>query len=104
MNEGLACAAAQVISAAVQVLCCVSRPRPDLRKCGAFANQNPAPLRRLLLVPTRTATADPRGENVSALETPPANDVSRLERGLVVLDNRRSPSCPCWPGGNPFTV
>ena len=50
-----------------------------------ICDQNPSPLSRLLVLAEKHRHW-PRAENTSALETSARHEVSRMERGLVVLE------------------
>ena len=57
----------------------------DLPQLQSICQQNPSPLSRLLLFTTEHLDW-PKNENVDVLETRARHEVSKLERGLVVLE------------------
>lgn len=61
------------------------RSSSDLPQLQAICRQNPSPIARLLLFTTEHLDW-PKTENVDVLETRARHEVSKLERGLVVLE------------------
>lgn len=61
------------------------RQRADLAMLRRLCEQRPSPISRMLMLATDHLDW-PKDENISVLETRARHEVSRLERGLVVLE------------------
>ncbi|HEX4119421.1 MAG TPA: MotA/TolQ/ExbB proton channel family protein [Verrucomicrobiae bacterium] len=85
IERGLALRVTKIIPSAVVGALEMCRTDDDLPMLRRICQQNPSPLSRLLLLADRHRQW-PRAENSSALETSARREVSRLERGLVVLE------------------
>ncbi|HEX3717461.1 MAG TPA: MotA/TolQ/ExbB proton channel family protein [Verrucomicrobiae bacterium] len=85
IERGLALRGAKIIPPAVVGALEICRTDEDLPMLRRICEQNPSPLGRLLLLAGKHRQW-PRAENSSALETSARHEVSRLERGLVVLE------------------
>jgi biopolymer transport protein ExbB len=85
VERGLALRNAKVIPRQVESGLETCRTADDLPMLRRICEQNPSPLSRLLLMADKHRSW-PRAENVGALETSARHEVSKLERGLVVLE------------------
>jgi biopolymer transport protein ExbB len=85
VERGLALRNAKVIPPQIESGLETCRTAEDLPMLRRLCEQNPSPLSRLLLMADRHRSW-PRAENVGALETSARHEVSKLERGLVVLE------------------
>jgi biopolymer transport protein ExbB len=85
IERGLALRAGRVLPPAVKGALETYRTTDDLPMLRRICQQHPSPLSRLLLLAERHRQW-PRTENASALETSARHEISRLERGLVVLE------------------
>lgn len=85
IERGLALRASKIIPPAVEGALANFRSIEDLPMLRRTCEQNPSPFSRLLIV-AEEHRAWPRTENASALETTARHEVSRLERGLVILE------------------
>jgi biopolymer transport protein ExbB len=85
IERGLALRASKVIPPAVESAMETCRTEGDLPMLRRICEQHPSPLSRLLLF--ADAHRDwPKSENIGALETRAHHEVSKLERGLVILE------------------
>jgi biopolymer transport protein ExbB len=85
IERGLALRAGKIIPSAVKGALETCRTTDDLPMLRRICQQHPSPLSRLLLLAERHRQW-PRAENASALETNARQEISRIERGLVVLE------------------
>jgi biopolymer transport protein ExbB len=85
IERGLALRAGKIIPSAVRGAMETCRTTEDLPMLRRICEQHPSPLSRLLLLAERHRLW-PREENASALETSARYEISKLERGLVVLE------------------
>ncbi len=85
IERGLALRAAKIIPPSVKGALETCRTTDDLPMLRRICQQHPSPLSRLLLLAERHRRW-PRTENASGLETSARHEISRLERGLVVLE------------------
>ena len=85
IERGFALRASKIIPSAVQGALETCRTTDDLPMLRRICQQHPSPLSRLLLLAERHRQWH-RTENASALETSARHEISRLERGLVVLE------------------
>jgi biopolymer transport protein ExbB len=85
IERGVALRADKIIPPAVKGALETCRTTDDLPMLRRICQQHPSPLSRLLLLAERHRQW-PRAENAGALETSARREISRLERGLVVLE------------------
>jgi biopolymer transport protein ExbB len=85
IERGLALRASKIIPPSVVGALDTFRTEEDLPMLRRICEQHPSPLSRLLLLAEKHRQW-PRPENSNALETSARHEVSRLERGLVVLE------------------
>ncbi len=85
VERGLALRARKVIPVEIEAALETCRNESDLPMFRRICEQHPSPIGRLLLF-ADTHRAWPKSENISALETRAHHEVSKLERGLVVLE------------------
>jgi len=85
IERGLALRLSRIIPPSVASALDTFRGPEDLPMLRRICEQHPSVLSRLLLLVDKRR-AWPKAENVSALETNARQEVSRLERGLVVLE------------------
>jgi biopolymer transport protein ExbB len=85
IERGLALRAAKVIPPAVLGALEACRVTDDLPMLRHICEQHPAPLSRLLVLAEKNRHWS-REDNASTIETSARQEVSRLERGLVVLE------------------
>jgi biopolymer transport protein ExbB len=85
IERGLALRESKIIPSAVRGALDTCRTDEDLPMLRRICEQHPSPLSRLLILAERHRHW-PRTENASALETSARHEVSRLERGLVLLE------------------
>jgi biopolymer transport protein ExbB len=85
IERGLALRVGKIIPPAVKGAMETCRTTEDLPMLRRICQQHPSPLSRLLMLAERHRQW-PRTENASALETSARLEISRLERGLVVLE------------------
>ena len=85
IERGMALRAGKVIPPAVKGALETCRTIDDLPMLQRICQQHPSPLSRLLLLAEKHRQW-PRAENASGLETSARHEISRLERGLVVLE------------------
>src|SRR5580658_10938593 len=85
IERGLALRNGRVIPPALRGALETLRNTEDLPMLRLICEQHPSPLSRLLLLAARNRQWS-RAENSSALETTARLEISRLERGLVVLE------------------
>ncbi len=85
IERGLALRTAKVIPPVVLSAVEACRTADDLPMLRNICRQHPSPLSRLLLLADKNRHWS-REDNASALETSARQEVSRLERGLVVLE------------------
>jgi biopolymer transport protein ExbB len=85
VERGLALREVKIIPPAVKGAMETCRTADDLPMLRRICQQHPSPFSRLLLLAERHRQW-PRTENASALETTARHEVSRLERGLVILE------------------
>jgi biopolymer transport protein ExbB len=85
IERGLALRAAKVMPPAVQGALETCRTAEDLPMLRRICQQHPSPLGRLLLLADKNRSWT-KADNANALETSARREISRLERGLVVLE------------------
>jgi biopolymer transport protein ExbB len=85
IERGVALRAEKIMPAVVRGALETCRTTEDLPMLRRICQQHPSPLSRLLLLAERHRQW-PRRENASGLETSARQEISRLERGLVVLE------------------
>lgn len=85
VERGLALRTRKVIPPEVEAALETCRTGGDVPMLRRICEQHPAPLSRLLLLAEKHRTW-PKAENIGALETSARHEVSKLERGLVVLE------------------
>ena len=85
IERGLALRSAKVMPPEVSSALETCRTAEDLPMLRRICQQHPSPLSRLLLRAEQYRHY-PRAENTGGLETAARHEVSRLERGLVVLE------------------
>jgi biopolymer transport protein ExbB len=85
IERGLALRAGKIIPPAVRGALETCRTTDDLPMLRRICQQHSSPLSRLLLLAEKHRQW-PRTENASGLETSARHEISRLERGLVVLE------------------
>jgi len=85
IERGLALRAAKVVPPVVLSALDACRSADDLPMLRNICRQHPAPLSRLLLLADKNRHW-PREDNARGLEISARKEVSRLERGLVVLE------------------
>jgi len=85
IERGFALRESKVLPATVQAALDTFRGPEDLPMLRRICEQHPSTLSRLLLLIDKRR-AWPKGENISALETSARREISRLERGLVILE------------------
>jgi len=85
IERGLALRVAKVMPPEVKSALETCRTTEDLPMLSRICQQHPSPLARLLLRAERNRHYS-RAENTGGLETAARHEVSRLERGLVVLE------------------
>jgi biopolymer transport protein ExbB len=85
IERGLALRAAKVLPPEVTAALETCRTTEDLPMLRRICQQHPSPLARLLLMAEKRRLYS-RAENVGGIETAARHEVSRLERGLVVLE------------------
>jgi biopolymer transport protein ExbB len=85
IERGLALRQSKVMPPEVRSAAETCRGADDLAMMRRICQQHPSPLARLLLLTDRNRHL-PRAENASGLETAARHEVSRLERGLVILE------------------
>jgi biopolymer transport protein ExbB len=85
IERGLALRVSKVMPPAVLSALDTFRTADDLPMLRRLCQQHPSPLARLLLLAEKRRRHS-RAENTSGLETAARHEVSRLERGLVVLE------------------
>ena len=85
IERGIALRASKVIPPALESALDTFRGAEDLPMLRRICEQHPSILSRLLLLADKRRSWS-KAENISALETSARHEVSRLERGLVVLE------------------
>ena len=85
VERGFALRQGRIIPASVRGALETYRSTEDLPMLRRICEQKPSPLSRLLVLAEKHRHW-PRAENTSALETSARHEVSRMERGLVVLE------------------
>jgi biopolymer transport protein ExbB len=85
IERGLALRASKIMPSEVLSALGTFRTVEDLPMLRRLCQQHPSPLARLLLVADKHRHYS-RDENTSGLETAARKEVSRLERGLVILE------------------
>jgi biopolymer transport protein ExbB len=85
IERGLALRECKVMPAEVKSALETCRTAEDLPMLRRICQQHPSPLGRLVLYAEKNRHF-PRSENASGLETTARHEVSRLERGLVILE------------------
>ncbi len=85
VERGLALRSQKVIPAQVEAALETCRTEADVPMLHRLCEQHPSPLSRLLLLAEKHRSW-PRAENIGALETSARHEVSKLERGLVILE------------------
>jgi biopolymer transport protein ExbB len=85
VERGLALRAVKVIPPSVEGALATFRTADDLPMLRRICQQHPSALSRLLLVADKHRRWS-KGENSSSLETQARQEISKLERGLVVLE------------------
>jgi biopolymer transport protein ExbB len=85
VERGLALRTQKVIPTEIEAALEACRKPDDVPKLRRACEQYPSPISRLLLLADRHRSW-PKAENVGALETSARHEVSKLERGLVVLE------------------
>jgi biopolymer transport protein ExbB len=85
VERGLALRTQKVIPSEVEAALDTCRTESDVPMLRRICEQNPSPLSRLLLLAEKHRSW-PKAENVGALETSARHEVSKLERGLVILE------------------
>lgn len=85
VERGLALRQQKVIPTEVEAALENCRSESDMPMLRQICEQHPSPLSRLLTLSDKHRNW-PRAENVGALETSARHEVSKLERGLVVLE------------------
>jgi biopolymer transport protein ExbB len=85
VERGLALRTQKVIPTEVEAALEACRTPDDAPKLRTVCEQHPSPLSRLLLLADKHRKW-PKSENIGALETSARHEVSKLERGLVVLE------------------
>ncbi len=85
VERGLALRAAKVIPPSVEGALETFRSVEDLPMLRRICQQHPSPLSRLLLLADKHRNWT-KAENTSSLETHARQEISRLERGLVILE------------------
>jgi biopolymer transport protein ExbB len=85
IERGLALREAKVMPSEVKSALETCRTADDLPMMRRICQQHPSPLSRLVLYAEKNRQYS-RAENASGLETTARHEVSRLERGLVILE------------------
>jgi biopolymer transport protein ExbB len=85
VERGLALRQQKVIPTEVEAALDNCRSEADVPMMRRICEQHPSPVSRLLVLADKHR-AWPKAENVGALETSARHEVSKLERGLVVLE------------------
>ncbi|MDB6056541.1 MAG: tolQ [Verrucomicrobiales bacterium] len=85
VERGLALRTQKVIPAQVEAALETCRTREDVPMLKRICEQHPSPLSRLLVLAEKHRSW-PRADNIGALETSARHEVSKLERGLVILE------------------
>ena len=85
VERGLALRSQKVIPSEIEGALETCRTEGDLPMLRRICEQHPSPLGRLLIFAEAHRTW-PRNETISALETRARHEVSKLERGLVILE------------------
>jgi len=85
VERGLALRAQKVIPTQVEAALETCRTEADVPMLRRICEQHPSPVSRLLILADKHRTW-PRAENIGALETSARHEVSKLERGLVILE------------------
>ena len=85
IERGLALREAKVMPPEVKTALETCRTNDDLPMLSRICQQHPSPLGRLVLYAAKNRHYS-RAENASGLETNARHEVSRLERGLVILE------------------
>ena len=85
IERGLALRESKVMPPEVKSALETCRTADDLPMLRRICQQHPSPLGRLVLYADKNRHF-PRAENASGLETTARHEVSRLERGLVILE------------------
>jgi biopolymer transport protein ExbB len=85
IERGLALRTSKVIPSQVEAALETCRTEADLPMLRRICQQYPSPLSRLVLL-TDQHRHWSRAENISSLETQARHEISKLERGLVVLE------------------
>lgn len=85
VERGLALRTQKVIPTEVEAALETCRKPEDVPKLKQICEQHPSPLSRLLVLAEKHRSW-PRAENIGALETSARHEVSKLERGLVILE------------------
>ena len=85
VERGLALRAQKVIPTEIEAALETCRSHDDVPMLKRICEQHPSPLSRLLLLADKHRSW-PRAENIGALETSARHEVSKLERGLVILE------------------
>jgi biopolymer transport protein ExbB len=85
IERGLALRESKVMPPEVKSALDTCRTAADLPMLRRICQQHPSPLGRLVLYAEKNRRF-PRAENASGLETTARHEVSRLERGLVILE------------------
>lgn len=85
VERGLALRTQKVIPSQVEAALETCRTEADVPMLRRICEQHPSPLSRLLLLAEKHRSW-PKAENIGALETSARHEVSKLERGLVILE------------------
>jgi biopolymer transport protein ExbB len=85
IERGLALRESKVMPSEVKAALETCRTTDDLPMLRRICQQHPSPLGRLVVYADKNRHF-PRAENASGLETTARHEVSRLERGLVILE------------------
>ena len=85
VERGLALRQAKIIPPEVESALDSFRGADDLPMLRGICEQHPSPLSRLLLLADKRRSW-PKSENTNALETSARHEISKLERGLVVME------------------
>src|SRR5665213_2069333 len=85
VERGLALRSRKVIPPEVEAALETCRSADDMPMLCRICEQYPSPLSRLLIQAQRHRSW-PKAENTSALETCARHEISKLERGLVILE------------------
>ena len=85
VERGLALRSQKVIPTQVEAALETCRTEADVPMLRRICEQHPSPISRLLIMAERHRNW-PRAENIGTLETSARHEVSKLERGLVILE------------------